>query len=51
MRMAVSLPACQPARIYTHPHFANRLAAIVAYLDGHIDVLAVRVPALVQAGL
>lgn len=34
----------------TYPHFAHRLAAVVAYVDGHVDILAVRVPTLVQAG-
>lgn len=37
-------------RLSTYPHFAHRLAAIVAYVDRDIDVLAVRIPALVQAG-
>lgn len=36
--------------IATYPYFTDRLAAIVAYIDGHLNVLAVCVPALVQAG-
>lgn len=33
----------------THPNFSHRLAAVVANVDRHIHVLAVGVPALVQA--